>query len=388
MVSIQRMAHKGWLFLLTITLLLPSAIRVEAAIPEAEEIFQKMAESFRTVDYKGRFTFMFRSPNGNQTREATMTRKAPDQIRIDILWPPDERGAVMVMNGNERWHVREERERGRGRGRMRGRRPFLPPNRMGESLLKETRILLKNYDIGVFEGGHVAGRSAYLIEVEANVRPTAKIWVDKETGVILKMEHYDPQRRLKDLLVYSNIDFHPEIDEAVFRKPDGVEADKRPGGREEIWNNSQGKLDLSKIRKAAQLDVVVPEGDLSGFALQSIHIIKFGERKNVQLSYTDGLSMLSVFQSSSDEGRRGEGRGRLFGRRRGGRREGKRQEMSLRRGGRTEKVDIHGTECEIISRGSMSIFRWSHNGVYITLMGELGREEMIKIVGSFIKNGE
>ncbi len=250
MASIQRMAHKSWLFLLTITLLLFSAIRVGAAIPEAEEIFQKMAKSFRTVDYKGRFTFMFRSPDGNQMREATMTRKAPNRMRVDMLWPPDERGTVMVMNGNERWHVRkeDEGERERGRGRMRRRRPFLPPNRMGESLLKETRILLKNYDIGVFEGGHVAGRSVYLIEVEANVRPTAKIWVDKETGAILKMEHYDPQRRLRDLLIYSSIDFHPEIDEAVFRKPDGVEADKGPGGREEIWNNGQGKLDLEKIR--------------------------------------------------------------------------------------------------------------------------------------------
>ena len=142
-------------------------------------------------------------------------------------------------------------------------------------------------------------------------------------------------------------------------------------------------MDLAKIRKAAQLDVVVPERDPSGFALQSIHIIKFGERKNVQLSYTDGLAMLSVFQSSSDEGRRGG----LFGRRRAGRREGKRQEMPPRRGGRTEKVDVHGTECEIISRGSMFIFRWNNNGIYITLMGELERKEMIKIVGSFINNG-
>merc|ERR1712000_286435 len=104
----------------------------------------------------------------------------------------------------------------------------------------------------------------------------------------------------------------------------------------------------------------------------------------VQLSYTDGLAMLSVFQSSSDEGRRG---GFLRGRREG-RRERKRQEMPPRRGGRTEKVDIHGTECEMISRGPVSIFRWNHNGVYITLMGELDRKEMIKIVGSFVKNGE
>ncbi len=383
MASIQQMAHRSWLFLLTIALLLFSAMHVGAEVPEAEEIFQKMAQSFRTVDFKGRFTFMFQSPEGNQMREAMMIRKAPNRIRIESLWPAKESGTVMVMDGKERWHIRGEK----GRERMRGRRPFLPPNRMGESLLKEALLLLKNYSVRVFEGGQVANRSTYLVEVEPGerVRPSAKIWVDIETSTILKLEHYDPERRLKDLLVYSKIDFHPEIDEAIFQKPDGVRTDRGPGGergREEIWNDEQGKLDLEKVRKAAQLDVVVPKRGLAGFALQSIHIIKFGERKNVQLSYTDGLAMLSVFQSSSG---RGGGRGGLFGRRR---RERKREEMPPWRGGKVEKMDIRGTECEIISRGPMSIFRWNHNGVYITLMGELGRKEMIKIVGSFINNGK
>ncbi len=273
---------------------------------------------------------------------------------------------------------------------MRGRRPFLPPNRMGESLLKEARLLLKNYSVRVFEGGQVANRSTYLVDVEPGkqVRPSAKIWVDMETSTILKLEHYDSERRLRDLLVYSKIDFHPEIDEAVFQKPDGVRTDRGPDGergREEIWNDEQGKLDLGEIRKLAQLDVVVPKRKLVGFALQNIHIIKFGERKNVQLSYTDGLAMLSVFQSSSGGGGRGGGRSGLFGRRR---RERRREEMPPWRGGKVEKIDIRGKECEIISRGPMSIFRWNHNGVYITLMGELGRKEMIKIVRSFINNGE
>ncbi len=386
MVSIQQMAHRSWLFLLTIALLLLSAMHVGAEVPEAEEIFQRMAQSFRTVDFKGRFTFMFQSPAGNQMREAMMIRKAPNRIRIESLWPEEDRGTVMVMDGKERWHIRGEKEW----ERMRGRRPFLPPNRMGESLLKEARLLLKNYNIRIYEGGKVADRSTYLVEVEAeaSLRPSAKIWVDIETSTILKMEHYDPQRRLKDLLVYSKIDFHPEIDEAAFQKPDGVRTGRGPGegrGREKIWSNEQGKLDLEKVRKMAQLDVVIPKREPAGFALQNIHIIKFGERKNVQLSYTDGLAMLSVFQSSSGAGGRGGGRGGLFGRRR---REGRREEMPPWRGGRAEKMDIRGTECEIISRGPMSIFRWNHNGVYITLMGELGRKEMIKIVGSFINNEE
>lgn len=385
MVFIQRMAHKNWLFLLTIMLLSSAAMRADAEAPEAREIFQKMAEAFRTVDFKGRFTFMSQAPEGSQIREARMIRKAPNKICIELLWPAEERGTVMVMNGKERWHVQGEK----APERVRGRRPFLPPNRMAESLLKEARLLLRNYGVQVFEGGHVAGRSAYLVEIDSKtrVRPSAKIWVHKETGVILRTEHYDSQKRLRDLLIYSRIDFHPEIDEAMFQRPDEVRTDRGPGGgrdREEIWNSEQGELDLEKIREAAQLSVVVPEQAPSGFTLQNIQIIKFGERKSVQLSYTDGLATLSVFQSSSDEGGRDGRRGGLFRRRR----EGRRQDMPPWRGGRMEKMDIRGTGCEMISRGPMCIFRWNNNGVYITLMGELERKEMIKIADSFISNAE
>ncbi len=146
MVSIQRMAHRSWLFLLAMILFLLSAIHVGAEVPEAEEIFQKMAQSFRTLDFKGTFIFMSQSPDGSQMREAMMIRKAPDKIRVELLRPMNDRGTIMVMDGRERWSVQGEKVR----ERMRGRRPFLPPDRMGESLLRGSRLILKNYDVSVF----------------------------------------------------------------------------------------------------------------------------------------------------------------------------------------------------------------------------------------------
>jgi len=376
-----RMAHKSWLSLLTIMLLLSFSIRAGAETPKAEELLQKMVRSFRTVSFKGKLTFMSMSPEGNQMREALIIRKAPDKGRMELLNPPEERGILMVMNGKKRWHALKGNER----GKRRGFRPFLSPNRMNESLLRNVRLLLQNYDLRVFAGGRVADRDTHLIEVESEttVRPAVKFWVDMETGTILKMEHYDSQKRLRDLLVYSEIDFYPEIADAVFEKPEGSQSPRGPGGeqeREDVWNSEQGKLDLKKVRKAARLNVVVPKLAPVGFVLQSIQLIKSGEQKNVHLIYTDGLAMLSVFQSKAVESRRFGRRGGLFR----GRREGRRADMPPFRGGRIEKMNISGIDCEVMSRGPMFIFRWNHKDVCITLMGELEREEMIKIASSFI----
>ena len=385
MISIQRMAHRSWLSLLTITLMLFLSTRVGAEVPEAQEVLQKMVQSFQTEDFRGKLIFMSLTPGGGQMREALMTRKAPDKVRIELLTPMEERGTVIVMNGEERWHI----DPGKEQLRERRRRGFPPPDRMGEILMKDTQLLLQNYNIQVFAGGHVAGRSAYLIEVEAEatVRPSVKLWVDTEAGVILKMEHYDPQKRLRDILAYSQVELNPEIDEAIFKRPEGVNPDIGPQGgrgREEIWNKGQGELDLRKLRKTAGLNVIFSDLKPAGFVLQSVQIVRFGERKNVHLNYTDGLAVISIFESESNDGLRGGRRGRGPG----GRRGKENADLPQRRGGSVEKMDIHGIACDVMSRGPMSIFRWKQKEIYITLMSELERKEMTKIAGLFINDGK
>lgn len=388
MAPIQQMVHRAWLFLVIAVLLLSFPLYVTAEIPGAEEIFEKLIQSSRTVDFQGRLTLVAQIPRGNPVSEARVIRKAPDKQRIEFTWPSEMRGMGMVINGEERWSIRSDRER--------GGRPFLapPPNRMMDDFpLKNIQRLLRNYDVRILDGGSIADRSTYLLEIDPRVagKPSRKIWVDAEMSVILKVEYYDSQKRLRGFYSYSNIDFEPEIDEAVFRKRRGKGNGKsqRPGrSREELWNANQGKLDLGKIRKAVRLNVIVPDQLAAGFALQSIQALSFGERKNVHLRYTDGLAVLSVFQSLSEGGGRGG--------RRGGRGEGRSQRPSgSQRQGRpsgadaaTKKINIYGVVCEMMSTGPMVILRWNYKTVFFTLMGELEQKQMTEIVGSFISKGD
>jgi outer membrane lipoprotein-sorting protein len=391
MVPIQRTVHKSLLFLLTTALLFLS-MRVGAEPPTAEGLFQKLVQSFQVVDFEGRFIFMSRALRENRSIEALVLRKAPDKLRIELVEPPEVRGVAMVVSGEERWHVHEGGDR---------RRPPFPPlhlDPIGGSLLRHTQLLLQNYDVRVLAGGHVADRSTYLVELDPKVngRPSVKIWVDAEMSIILKIEQYDSQKRPRGFFIYSEIDYEPDIDEAVFQRRNGIGDEREPHeglGRQEIWNYNQGKLDLSEVRKEAQLDVILPDQTPLGFILQSVHIVKLGERRNVHLTYTDGLAILSVFQSLSDEGRRGGFPGDGFpGERRGGKPGGGRggrprqmpEDRPPWRQDEVKKMNIDGIECEVISRGPTLIFRWNYRGVYLTLMGELEQEEMAKFVSSFV----
>ena len=374
----RQMVHRGWLSLVVAALLFILSVQAGAEVPSAEQVFERLLESSQTVDFKGRLTAMSQTSGGSPIHEALVIRKAPDKQRIEFIRPQEMRGMGMAMSGKERWRIRSERER--------GRRPFPPlqPSRMGEFPLKDARLLLQNYDVRVLDGGSVAGRSTYLVEVnpKAAGRPSRKAWMDVEMGIVLKMEQYDPQNRLGVMFVYSEIDFEPDIDEASFQRPDEKEERRGPRteqDREEIWNHRRGELDLDKINKAVGLDMILPAQSPAGFMLQSIHAMKLGERKSVHLTYTDGLAILSVFESPWEERGREEGRGGWLGKR------GEpREETPQRRGGKVEKMNISGMECDVMSRGPMNIFRWNHGGLNLTLMGELSRKEMAGIVSSFV----
>ena len=359
---------------LVVTLLLPH-MNVRAEVPEAEEVFQQLLRSRQTVDFEGKLTLISSIPGRDSILESLVIRKAPDKQRIEFTSPPEMSGTGMVINGEKRWPIRDKKDR--------RRRPFLlpPPNRMMDELpLKNFQLLVQNYGMQVFDGGHVAGRSTYLLEIKPKLpgRPSWKVWIDAEMGVILKMEHYDHRRKLDQVFAYSEINFEPEIDEELFRSRDVMEPRPKPQeerGGAELWNYNQGELDLDKIRKGAQFDVILPDQSPAGFILQSIHVVKFGERRNIHLIYTDGLSILSVFESLSGEERRGRERGE------------RREDRPPWQRGEVGKMDINGVECEVMPRGPMLIFRWNCGGIYLTLMGELEQKEMAKIVSSFVKNG-
>jgi len=377
------------LFYLAITLSILVVSNTKAEIPKPEDVLQKILQSYQTVNFKGNLMFVSRGPEEGPVREALIIRKAPDKQRIEFLMPEEAKGTGMIINGRDRWPIQRNRDREKGTGpdrRFPPRPPLPPPDSMMEKFSTQNiKFLLKNYDIRILNGGSVAGRDTYLLELESKIspRPSRKIWMDKENGVILKMERYDTEKKLRGFFVFSEIDFKPKIDDSELQGRPGVFDRFRPrpeGEREDLWNYEQGKLDHEKIIKEVKMNIVFPEKLPAGFILQSIREMKFRDQKTVHLSYTDGLAMLSVFQSQIGEKK-------PFEKPPDDRRpDDRKPERGPRPEPKTEQIKIGNVNSQLITAGPMLIFKWNLNNIDFTLMGEMERREIIKIVKVFMGN--
>lgn len=344
---------------------------------KADAMFQKMLRLSQPVKFQGKLTLIFDSPRGHEASEALIYRVPPDKQRIEFTSPEEIKGIGEVIIGKERFPLPPmKRDGGPGRPRF---FPMPPPD-IQDSIPENMLILLNNYNIRLLEGGNIADRDTYLFEIEPKFagRPSRKIWTDKQNGVILKMEHYNYQKKLQRLFVYSAISYNPNIDMNIFRKPENLPP-QREQNRKEIWNYRQGKVNLENIREETKMNLIIPEQISSGFVLQSIDLIEFRNFRNVHLKYTDGLTALSIFQSPFDE-------------RRGGPREDRREERKrepredpmMRNRERAEKININGIETEIMFRGPIIISIWKYKDINMTLLAELKREEIIQIIGLLI----
>ncbi|HGJ64598.1 TPA: DUF4367 domain-containing protein [bacterium] len=377
---IKNVIEKIWLILI-VTIIISSQISAYADVPKPEALFVKMSQAYQTVDFEGRFTMIFRLPMGSQSLDIQEYRKAPNKRRIEIISPSDIAGLGMVVDGEERWRL-ESNEKKHLPFR------FLPPEHLEETQFQNFRLLLRNYKVGVFNGGSVAGRDTYLIEItpKQQNRPSRKLWIDAEKGIPLKSELYDTQKVLRRLIAYSKIDFNSAIDDKLFKNPRRFwDTRKRPPGPkgEEIWNYNQSKVDINKLREKTQFDIVVIEQLPGGFALQSINTIEIDKAKNAHLKYSDGLTALSVFQSPFD---RPPDRGKPEGPPPPNREKQRNEPPPGPPPGpeKEEKVKIKGIDCIILVKGPVTIIRWNKGGVYFTLISELEKNDTIKIATDFI----
>jgi outer membrane lipoprotein-sorting protein len=383
MAESERMVRKSSIFILIFACLLCYSGFARAEIPNAEDAIQKLVRSSDTVDFTGKRVIISYAPNGIVMREELITRKAPDKKRIEILSPAEMKDLVMIANGNEpgrgmifnrkddnRKDNRPPDSRTRDR-KMERRSPFPPPPffDVDELLIKNEQALLKNYNVVVLYGGHVARRITYLLEIEPKIynKSSRKVWIDAITGVPLKMELYDRQKELRSIFTYSEINFSPKINDTIFshQNPNPPNKELRINREyKELWSFNKGKLDVNAIKKATQMNVIIPEHLPMGFDMQSIHIMKFDEHKSIHLIYSDGLTIISVFESPLNDERPREDKGK------------ERNKVG--------NINIKGVETEVISDWIMFIFRWKYDNVNITLIGEQNLSEMVNIAGSFI----
>jgi hypothetical protein len=164
---------------------------------------------------------------------------------------------------------------------------FLGDHRSGSQLLRANQLslLVTNFDLRVAGAAAVAGRHAVVVNADHPGVASAKFWIDRATGLLLRTEVFGADGRLWRASAFVRVQIHPrafmEHLPPVVQVPDAVALSRR----------SMPALRRAGYRCPTQLK--------SGFALTDIDRLR-EPTPAVHMTYTDGLSVISVFEQRGD----------------------------------------------------------------------------------------
>lgn len=275
-------------------------------------LLEKIRNARQTIVYRGEVE-VERQFNGNSRKFSKRIFVNPVSRRYneELLFSPEE------MNMMRRMRERLDRGSGGRRGRMMRHwnanfQRVMRNERSFADLSIHFDLLAQNYDIALSAGEEIAGRSTDFIDIapKYDYRPGNRLWIDEETGLILKREIYAREnpdapvyREEFVTLEYLEADAVPDMPERR-RGP----ANARPSERAQNQRR-RGSMDVKEYSTRQD----IPQQQLSmiefpsylpeGFVLDKIRITKEKNHSTFHQIYTDGIIMFSLFQTN---GRRGD----------------------------------------------------------------------------------
>lgn len=221
-----------------------------------------------------------------------------------------------------------------------------------EALRKENlELTLRSYRFRTEPAEKIAGRETRLFEfspLQEGSRPRRKVWVDVESGLVLRMEIFSAENKLFWMSVFEDIDFKPKVSPVSFSAP-------APAGARVVESTEGRCLEIDEAQRVAQFAVGIPGYVPRGFVRKCIRAKKSGDYGEIQVLYTDGLSLLSLFQSSRF-----------------------RDPLKDRKEG-SRVLAVGDKEGELNRHGLLSALSWPSTWAQLTLIGEISSEEMVKV---------
>lgn len=224
-------------------------------------------------------------------------------------------------------------------------------------------LLLSNYEVISKGAETIAERPVQIIQLKARHagNPAKKIWIDIETFLPLKREHYDSDGAMITRSFYTKIDYDARIKDSDFSLIEGWKIIEAP--------QNMKKAPKKQLAEIVGFDIVEPKYVPAGYVLDGFYLFSppMRQEEGVHLRYIDGLNSISVFEVLPDHFRGGIGRmRRRFGRERGMRRG--QQERPRRR---------------MLGNRQGKMIRIVKDGLNIIVAGDIAEAELQKIAGSF-----
>ena len=350
--------NMGWLSPIVFMLLILIANPITEGSPESLKILKRIMSAEERIAYVGTRMIIMNTSRGTVAREEAVIHQPPEIHAVTVL--PILEGNRSLKPSDQELHRGSERDRRNGRrdDRRGDRRRFsLDRKRMATLSQKEVELLAQNYTFDLVPADPIAGQETDLVTVSPRfeARPTKRLYLARDTGIILRIEDFAPDGKLRFMSVYTQISFE---EEAVKQKlAEWRRDEKSPATRRR--RRSQ-PITLDKVKTVLEGKLIEPTYLPPGFQLLETRYFKH-RSETVYLRYTDGMLTFTVFESK---------------RKQGNSRNGERRDV--------KPLQIQGTETRHEKRGPTHILQWSIADLNFTVMGELHQDELIKVAESLI----
>ena len=352
----------SWLLPIIFILLILAASAIAETSPESLEILKRVMNAEKKVAYAGTRMTIANTSRGTIVREEAVLHQPPEIHAVTVLSILED-GRSLKLNDREPRKDSEGNRRNGRRDERRGDRRRFPLDRRPMAALsqKEVELLAQNYIFDSTPADPIAGQKTDLVTVSPRfeARPTKRLYLASDTGIILRIEDLDPEGNLRFMSVYTYISFEEETIQQRL-------AEWRGNGRIPVEKRRRRSQPITLVEAKTVLGdrLVEPSYLPPGFQFIEARYIK-QRSDTVYLRYTDGMLTFTVFESK-----------------------GKQERTRTSRRMDVEHLQIQGTAARHDQRGPTHILHWSISDLNFTVIGELHQDELIKVAESLILAAE
>lgn len=258
----------------------------DSRLSEPVKAIMRMIFADSRISITGMQTTVVSHDGKSLTSMQRISRAGIRGIKIDYVTPPDHAGEVIVDDGVTFWHYipsRRVMEQGPSKSRMQ------------RGHLRQMISQFKSGDLIVTETGseNIAGRECRIIALshKGDPGPHKIFWIDKATGLQLKIEKHDKNGSLLSSSFFTSIQINATIPPGTFIQP------TIPSG---VTIKEIGQLRTTSVDQAqAQAGFAIRQPSYlpAGYQFKNAEANSFRGRKMVALRYSNGLNTISLFQT-------------------------------------------------------------------------------------------
>ena len=214
-------------------------------------------------------------------------------------------------------------------------------------------LLSHNYRSVLGPDETIAGRRtlSVLLVNKYTGQTVMRVWLDAETNLVLQKERYANNGSITYQMRFDQIRYTNAMPSAIFDVP------RKGFARLRGADHGAPSSDIANIVRMAGFPARFPQHIPNGFTPVEGVVADVKGVRTIHLLYSDGVRTISLFENAHDSA----------------------VDMSRYQ---VHTADVHGNEARYVNEGPTTLLAWGQGGLHFTLVGELSRDELLKIAGS------